>query len=132
VVGAQSERQAATAEIPKSSTHDEALRTFTMACAWLCACIGGEVTVLMESNRSVRVSGAWIRARKLEGELDVGGRRILRSHRGIRRGSASFVATAEPAGFWTGAKFALPYKEEARTWYTRRGRVVSLLFDIIP
>ena len=32
---------------------------------------------------SVRVSGVWIRARKLEGELDVGGRRILRSHRGI-------------------------------------------------
>ena len=26
---------------------------------------------------SVRVSGVWIRARKLEGELDVGGRRIL-------------------------------------------------------
>jgi len=44
----------------------------------------------------------------------------------------SIVVTAEPAGFWTGAKFALPYEEEARTWHNHRGRVVSLLFDIVP
>jgi hypothetical protein len=31
----------------------------------------------------VRVSGVWIGARKLEGELDVGGRRIFMTHRGI-------------------------------------------------
>ena len=31
----------------------------------------------MESNGSERVSGVWIGARKLEGELDVGGRRIV-------------------------------------------------------
>ena len=41
---------------------------------------------------SERVSGVWIRARKLEGEADVGWRRILRSNRGIRRGSASFCS----------------------------------------
>ena len=34
---------------PKSSTHDGALRTFIVARARLCACVGGEVTVLMES-----------------------------------------------------------------------------------
>ena len=67
--------------------------------AMLCmvmSCVGGEVTVLMEPSKdgdevwaaehhrptkltlgSERVSGVWIRARKLEGELDVGGRRIL-------------------------------------------------------
>ena len=32
----------------------------------------------MESNGSERVSGVWIGARKLGGELDVGGRRIIR------------------------------------------------------
>jgi hypothetical protein len=32
---------------------------------------------------SVGVSGVWIGARKLEGELDVGGRRIFMTHRGI-------------------------------------------------
>jgi len=45
----------------------------------------------MESNRSERVSGVWIRARKLEGELDVGGRRI------VCPTGESIVVTAEPA-----------------------------------
>ncbi len=35
------------------------------------------MAILMESNGSVGVSGVWVEARKLEGELDVGGRRIL-------------------------------------------------------
>jgi len=42
------------------------------------------------------VSGVWIRARKLEGELDVGQRRI------VRLVGESIVATAEPAGSMNG------------------------------
>ena len=52
----------------------------------------------MEPNGSERVSGVWIRARKLEGELDVGGRRILCPT------GESIVVTAEPAWFWTSTK----------------------------
>ena len=44
---------------------------------------------------SERVSGVWVRARKLEGELDVGGRRI------VCPTGESIVVTAEPAWFWT-------------------------------
>jgi hypothetical protein len=44
------------------------------------------------------VSGVWIRARKLEGELDVEQRRI------VRLIGESIVVTAEPAWFGTSAK----------------------------
>ncbi len=50
------------------------------------------------ASGSVRGSGVWVGARKLEGELDVGGRRILCPT------GESIVVTAEPAGFWTGAR----------------------------
>ena len=45
------------------------------------SCFGGGgvlvITVPYHVSGSVRVSGVWVRARKLEGELDVGGRRIV-------------------------------------------------------
>jgi len=72
------------------------------------------------------VSGVWVRARKLEGEADVGGRRILRSHRGIHSShcGTSLVLAKQPES-------GLPMRR--RTGETlHRGRVVSLLFDIVP
>ncbi len=45
------------------------------------------------ASGSVRGSGVWVGARKLEGELDVGGRRILCPT------GESIVVTAEPAWF---------------------------------
>jgi hypothetical protein len=51
--------------------------------------------------------GRWIGARKLEGERDVGGRRIL-----CLTGESP-VLTAEPAGSGTAAEVQLPYSEEA-------------------
>jgi len=80
-------------------------------------CIGINVAILMESSRaggqataeerlrptgflagSVRGSGVWGGARKLEGELDVEQGRI------VRLVGESIVVTAEPAGFWTNAR----------------------------
>jgi len=71
------------------------------------------------------VSGVWTRARKLEGELDVEQRRI------VRLVGESLVVTAEPAGSGTDTQSELPIVGREET--TRhRGRVVSLLFDIVP
>ena len=55
------------------------------------------------------MSGVWIRARKLEGELDVGQRRILRLV------GESIVVTAEPAWFWTSTEFDLPVRRGKNT-----------------
>ncbi len=74
---------------------------------------------------SVRVSGVWVGARKLEGELDVGGRRI------VCLTGESPVAAAEPAWLWTGAEFELSIVEGENT-IRHRGRMVSLLFEIGP
>jgi len=52
----------------------------------------------MESNGYVRVSGVWVGARKLEGERDVGGRRILCPTGESLGRSSTAVPTAEPAG----------------------------------
>jgi hypothetical protein len=48
------------------------------------------------------VSGVWVGARKLEGELDVEQRRI------VRLVGESIVVTAEPAGPLDSTKFVLP------------------------
>ena len=52
------------------------------------------------------MSGVWVGARKLEGELDVEQRRIVRLF------GESIVVTAEPAGSGTAARVWPPYEEE--------------------
>ena len=81
--------------------------------------------ILMELYGSVRVSGVWIVARKLEGELDVEQRRI------VRLVGESLVAAAEPAGSGTSTQSELPIVGTEET-IPHRGRMVSLFFDIVP
>ena len=69
-------------------------------------------------------SGVWVGARKLEGELDVGQSRLDET-------GESLVVTAEPAWFWTDTESELPIVGREETTQ-HRGRMVSLLFDIVP
>jgi len=66
--------------------------------ARLCACVGGEVAVLMESEGQVVESGArTVGVRKPEGELNVG-----------RHWAGEFMSRCGPAGQWPGADDTLP------------------------
>jgi len=79
----------------------------------------------------VRVSGAWIRARKLEGERDVGRHRIVCPTGESLGRSSTAVPTAEPAGPLNSTKFVLPIVGRQERGTLHRGRMVSLLFDIV-
>lgn len=70
------------------------------------------------------MSGVWIRARKLEGELDVGGRRIL-CPTGESMSRCGTSRVLDRARVWP------PCEEEVRIRRICRGRVVSLLFEIV-
>jgi hypothetical protein len=74
------------------------------------------------------VSGVWIRARKLEGELDVGRRRILcATGESMSHCGTSLVMNRDES------KFDFPSIYHGYGWERihHRGRVVSLLFDIV-